>query len=155
MKKLFLFVVVAVGLSACKKDAPAEPSKIELLTAKSWRVSAATTTSSSGTTDDFKNYLACERDDFATFYPNNSALFSEGPVSCNSVDYQTRTRSWDFNTKQTQLALPGTTKRYALTGGGGLIWYDLLELSATTLRVQLTNPNLTPATTQQITFTAF
>lgn len=135
MKKLFLFALAAAAVSACKKDSENTPSRMDLITAKNWRVTALTSTttitpasgsSSTTTRDDYAQYSACEKDNFYKFNTNKTVVADEGPTKCDPSDPQTTTIAWDFNSDQTKL----------LTGAN--YSEDILELSATTLRLRET-----------------
>lgn len=136
MKRLFLFVLAAASLSACKKDSENTPSKTDLITAKNWQLTGLTVTTtitpasgsaSTTTRDDYPLLGACERDNIYKYNTNKALVLDEGPTKCDPADPQTAITTWDFNSDQTRL----------LTGSN--FSEDILELSATTLRVRDTN----------------
>ena len=149
MRKLFLFVLGVAALGACKKNNETSPeaSRTELLTAKSWRLAAATITAGTSKTDEFAASQACERDNFLKFNTNKSVVVDEGATRCDPSDAQTQTSTWDFNNDQTKLTIPV----YA----GLSIAADIVELSATTLHVRYTDTGSAPTETYDYVFTAF
>lgn len=161
MKKLSFIFLAALALGSCKKNddnSPASTSKTDLLTAKSWRVTAEKSTSTVGstagtTTDDYANSPACERDNFLKFNTNKTATFDEGATKCSTSDPQTQSGAWDFNSDGTKLTITDPS------GSGLAIQQDILELSATTLRLRNTSSytagGITLTTTDETTFTAF
>ncbi len=161
MKKLFLFALVAASLSACKKDSENMPSKMELLTAKSWRVSAYTSTRTVATTgsapvvtttDEYASFPACEKDNFVKFSTNKTMVQDEGATRCSSGAAQQENYTWDFNSDQTKLLVTAVGSTNTDTS-------DLAELSATTLKIRDTNSytagTTTVTTVSEVTFTAF
>ena len=161
MKKLTLLLLAAAALGSCKKNddnSPSSPSKTDLLTAKSWRITADKTTTTVGTTastttDDYATSPACERDNFVKFNTNKSASFDEGATKCSTSDPQTTTGAWDFNSDGTKLIITDPSL------GGIALQGDILELTATTLRVRYTTSSsfggVTETDVQETTFTAF
>ena len=140
---------------SCKKDedkpAPAA-SKADLLTAKNWKVSAQTTaTTTSGTTtttDDFAMARACEKDNFLKFQTDKTVRADEGATKCNTADPQTQNGVWDFNSDQTKLTL-------GIAGSAIVGQFDLVELTATTLRLRVTNTAGGITEVETTTYTAF
>jgi hypothetical protein len=149
MRRLFLLLLGVVSLCACKKNNETSPeaSRTELLTAKSWRLSAATITAGTSKTDEYATAQACERDNFIKFNTNKSVVVDEGPTRCDPADMQTQTSTWDFNNDQTKLTIPV----YA----GVSIAADIVELSATTLHVRYTDTSSAPTETYDYVFNAF
>ncbi len=157
MKKLSFLLLVAASLGACKKNDDVAPSRIEMLTAKNWRVSAETVTvaynNKTTTTDAYAAMKACERDDFTKFNVNKTYTDDQGPSKCDPSDPQTNSGNWDFNGDQTKLTIADPAHPSNLTS------FDIVTLSATTLHLRLsqTNNSTTPPTTYtaDVTFTAF
>lgn len=163
MKKLSLLLLAALALGSCKKNdetapTPAAPSKTDLLTAKNWRVTADKTTTTVGTTastttDEYAISRACERDNFIKFNTNKTASFDEGATKCDTSDPQTQSGSWDFNSDGTKLIITDPTS------GSIALQQDILELTATTLRVRFTSSfsfgGVNETDVQETTFTAF
>ena len=79
---------LAVG---CKKDKdPTLPTKTELLTAKSWRISGnVTVTTTTGrpatTVDHFSSAPACEKDSFVKFNTDKTTRSDEGALLCQGA----------------------------------------------------------------------
>jgi hypothetical protein len=164
MKKLSLLFLAALALGSCKKNndnTPATPtsSKTDLLTAKSWRITADKTTSTtsisptSTTTDNYAASPSCERDNFIKFNTNKTAVYDEGATKCSTSDPQTESAAWDFNSDATKLTLTDPS------GSGLAVQEDILELTATTLRLRITSSytlsGITATSTQETTYTAF
>ena len=156
MKKLLLLATGLLALAACKKndDAAPSPSRTDLLTAKLWRVSAQTTTSTptSGTpttTDDYATQSACERDNFVKFNADKTLVVDEGPTKCSTYDPQTQSFTWALSADQTKLLVSSPGQTTPETD-------DIVELSATTLRFRTATTNSSGTVkTQNVTFTAF
>ena len=158
MKTLSTYVLVAALAAltvSCKKDgenAPA-PSKTDLLTAKKWRITAASTVTTVGTntstTDDYAASPACERDDFTQFLANKAVTFDEGATKCSASDPQTTSGTWDFNSDQTKLNLTSPDL------GGLLLPFDLVKLDATTLTIRYTQSQSGNTIVFNRTFTTF
>lgn len=158
MKKVSLYLAVAAMASltlSCKKDSDtaAPASKADLLTAKKWRVSAASTSITSNnqtsTVDDYATSPACERDDFAQFNANKSVTFDEGATKCSSTDPQTTMGTWDFNSDQTKLTLTDPNL------GGLALPFDIVTLNATTLSLRFTSTQQGGSAVINRTFTSF
>lgn len=133
MLPLALFAFVAI-LFSCKKEDPA-PTKTELLTAKNWKLTAATidpalpiagTGGLQTTNDYYTHFLAtCQKDDFVSFYTDLKLIQDEGVTKCNTTGPQTYAGSWAWLAGETQLQtmLNGTTRNYTIS-----------QLDATTLK---------------------
>ena len=164
MKKLFLLTLGLAALSACKKNndnAPATPGSADLLVAKNWVVTAQTYSVSSAalnggtplTTDIFATYYAtpCRADNFITFNSNNTLLADEGALKCSAADPQTKSGTWSFNSDKTKLTMADPS------AGGTPVPFDVITLSATTLRLRntiVTNGGVVVTNVNEITFTA-
>ena len=155
MKNLFLLAAGLTLLGACKdKTVAPAPQRIDLLTAKNWRISAnsTTTTTSAGvstTTDEYATSPACERDNFYKFNADKTSLRDEGASKCDPVLPQTENFTWAFNADQTQLLVttPGSNK---------LETDDIVELSATTLRLRtVTTTSSGTVNTNNVTLTSY
>ncbi|GAB3860554.1 hypothetical protein GCM10028822_38620 [Hymenobacter terrigena] len=154
MKNLSTYLLAAaVGLSvlsSCKKDSTT-PSKTDLLTSKSWKiagdVTVQTTNGKSTTTDNFATASACEKDNFIKFGTDKKAVFDEGANKCQGAN-QTETGVWDFNSDQTKLTLgaPGTS----MVGQ-----FDVVELTASSLKLSQSDTSNGTTEVETITFTAF
>jgi hypothetical protein len=149
MIKPFLFVLGVAALGACKKNNETSPeaSRTELLTTKSWRMSAATTTKGTVKTDEYAATQACERDNLIKFNTNKSVVVDEGATRCDPADPQTQISTWDFNNDQTKLTIP--------ISPGLSIAADIVELSATTLHVRYIDTSTSPTETYDYVFTSF
>ena len=140
--------------TSCKKDTVAAtpaPTKTELLTAKSWRISGDVTVSTTNgrvtTTDNFATAPACEKDNFLKFSTDKKVLIDEGPNKCQGNN-QTETGVWDFNSDQTKLTL-------GAAGTSTIGQFDIPELTATTLKLSQIDTHNGTTDVETITFTAF
>lgn len=161
MKKLSLLFLAVLALGSCKKNDSNSPtpSKTDLLTAKNWRLTADKTTSTSSVspnsvvTDEYATSPACERDNFIKFNTNKTAVYDEGATKCSTSDPQTASAAWDFNSDATKLTFTDPS------GSGLSIQEDILELTATTLRLRVTSSytagGITATSTEETTYTAF
>ena len=157
MKRVLIYLLVAsagIASTSCKKDTVAAtpaPTKTELLTAKSWRISGDVTVSTTSgrvtTTDNFATASPCEKDDFLKFSTDKKVIIDQGPLKCQGTN-QTETGVWDFNSDQTKLTLgaPGTST---------IGQFDIPELSATTLKLSQTDTSNGTTEVKTTTFTAF
>lgn len=121
---------------ACKKEAD-DPGKPALLTAPSWRVSARTHTTtfsygSPSVRDEYATMGTCEKDNYTTFNADHTVLADEGATKCNAAAPQTDTGTWSLSSHDAQLTIVGTAP------GSSPLVYEVLELSATTLRLRYT-----------------
>ncbi|RZK16447.1 MAG: hypothetical protein EOO56_19910 [Hymenobacter sp.] len=154
MKKLLLLGFGLTMLGACKKDsepAPSTSSRTDLLTAKSWRLTAKNTSITlPGLPPLTDNAIdACDQDNFLKFSTNKTVVSDEGATKCDPSDPQTQNGTWALKTNDTQLDI---------TLSGGLVnngTFDIKELSATTLHVYTSATNNGIAYTIDATFTAF
>lgn len=163
MKKNFLFLLLIASLSTCKKTSENTPSKIALLTAKSWRISAyiftttVTTTGSSPSStttkdDEYSFFKPCDKDDFIRFYTDKTMVRDEGIDKCSPAAVQKLNYTWDFNSDQTKLLMTQVGSTYTET-------CNITELSSTTLVLHYTGSSITGNTktdySEDITYTAF
>jgi hypothetical protein len=107
---LFLSLLVSTPFVSCgsKKGSDPEPvdPKTALLINKEWRCTADVIvgTNSSGASvniDRYKDYPACQKDDFIRFNDDFTLLISEGPGKCAPNDPQTATGKWSWNADKT------------------------------------------------------
>lgn len=124
MKKIKLTILLlAVLFTACsKKDK--SPSRNELLTTGTWKITASENDDDgNGTyeTDNYAGFLDCFKDNFVTFKPGGQLEMDEGPTKCDPLDPQTETDSWNLTNNDNTLVVGGDS-------------YQILELSNTTFR---------------------
>lgn len=139
MKRLPFYVlalVLAGGFTSCSKDDKDDPTpatKTELLTAKSWRLTADSSIEAGETTatDDYATLEACEKDNFIKFASSKVVTFDEGATKCDPTDPQTLTGSWDLNSGETQLFL--TDPNLGLP-----VPFEIVELTSSTLKMKVT-----------------
>lgn len=116
-------VLLAVLFTACnKKDK--SPSRSELLTTGSWKITASESDNdANGTyeTDNYASFNDCFKDNIFTFKMGGQAELDEGPTKCDPMDPQTEIASWQLTNNDNNLVVDGDT-------------YTILELSTSTLR---------------------
>ena len=162
MRKASLLLLLAAALGSCKKDNETTPtasaSKADLLVAKSWRISAETSTytvtgSTPIITNEYAGAATCERDDFLKFNANKTAVFDEGATKCNTSDPQTQNGTWDLTTNDTKLSLLDPSQ------GSIAFPFDVITLSANTLQLRYSysysSGGISATQTRDVTFTAF
>lgn len=161
MYKISLLLILAASLGACKKDSENSPNKAELLTAKSWRISAQSSSYSSPsinngaaiTTDEYAAMASCERDNLFKFSANQTLVFDEGATKCDSSDPQTQNGTWYFNSDQTRLTLSDPSQGIPTSS------FDIIAISASKLQLRYTysysSGGISATQTENVTFTAF
>ncbi|GAA4378667.1 hypothetical protein [Hymenobacter koreensis] len=154
MKKVVLLATLAAActFTACKKDSEKTQTKTEMITAKSWRVTADKSSISgngqSSTSDDYATYQACEKDNFLKFMTDKKVEFNEGPTKCAQSDPQTEIGAWDFNSDQTKLTLTDQ-------GSGLSLVFDVIELSSSTLKIKYSTTSQGYTYTTEQTYASF
>jgi hypothetical protein len=152
MSKFTPFLLLVATLAACKKDSASGLSRTDLLTANKWRLTAQTmTVVSNGTTtvtDEYANLATCQRDNFTQFNSDNTLVINEGATTCNPQSPQTWDGDWEYvNGDQNKLMFSAYVSSYRAP-------FDILELSATTLRLRYTQNNGSNSNTNDVTLTA-
>ncbi len=139
LKFAALLAVVIFLMPSCSKD----KTKTELLTTGTWRITAASVTLGTTTTDTYASYAACDKDNFTTFVVGGVFKEDEGATKCSTSDPQTITGTWAFTDNETKLSIiaSGTTGAFSI-----------VTLDANTLKISqsTTSSGVTYATT--ITF---
>ena len=129
VKTLTLLCLGIATLGACKKNSEPVPSttRVDLLTAKSWRLSTVTA-SLGGTPLPSSLIPACNNDDTYKFNLDKTVIQDAGVIKCSSTDPQTQAGTWAFNNDQSKLtiAVPGS-----LLNGEA----DIKELTTSTLHI--------------------
>ncbi len=132
VNKLFvLLVAVTLMMTACNKDDEAKPkSREELLTGKSWKVTAITIDPAlNGVTDIYAATPACENDDLLEFRVGGVLVVDEGATKCDPAEPQTSEGTWSLSEDKTQLNL---------IIGADISTITITELTETTLAGQVT-----------------
>ena len=151
MKTIKFFAValaaITMSLSACKKDeaTPATPkvSGASLLTGKDWRITALTVTSPGGTIDIFATFDACQKDDLLEFVANGTILEKEGATKCDPADPDTAPGGfWALIDNDTKLRIIDGDTTIA----------DVIELTATAMRLRISENDNGAVYTNNITF---
>jgi len=133
-KNTRLVILSFIIFVSCHKDRDSNPAKTktELLTAGTWKYTAATINPAydyygDGTTvtNIFEIMKTCEKDDFETYKANGIWEYREGPTECDPTDPQDFSLPWSFTANETKL----------LVGSDEL---TILELTATTLKLRYT-----------------
>ena len=129
MKKALLCLAIA-ALGACKKDSDpvASPSRVDLLTAKAWRLTTINLTLLDGTPIPSSLLPTCFSDDTFKFNADKTVVQDAGAIKCNSTDPQTQTGTWSFNSDQSKLTI--AVPNSLLNGEA-----DVKELTTSTLRI--------------------
>lgn len=156
MKRVLLLASLAITcvFTACKKDDDKPKSKADLLTAKNWRVTAAASTEVGAngqtiTTDEYAQLDACEKDNYFQFKADKKLLINEGKDKCDPTDDQEVTGAWDLNSDQTKLTISDPSSSSLSIQG------DILELTASTLKVKYSDGSGSTLETQTLTLTSF
>ncbi|MCC2545994.1 hypothetical protein LJY25_06020 [Hymenobacter sp. BT175] len=148
---IFGLLAVAASFTACSKEDDPK-TKTELITAKSWRMTAftiTTTTGSNTTTQDlYASAGACSKDNFTKFNTDKRVIFDEGTTKCSTTDPQSETGNWDFTANEAKLLL-------SEPGSSSAITYDLVELSESTLKLRATEVFGTTTYVDNITYASF
>ncbi|HJS52959.1 MAG TPA: hypothetical protein VJ765_00405 [Chitinophagaceae bacterium] len=140
MKKIFLQSLILsfagfVIFISCKKDKEdnAPKTKTELLTTGTWKLTSYTSTPAYDwygngvyATDILAALNPCEADGFDTYKINGIVEINEGAIKCDPMDPQTFTATWAFTDNENKIIYDGFDE------------YELVELTATTMRLQST-----------------
>jgi hypothetical protein len=133
MKKIYLLGIVLAMfvLGNCKKDS--NPSKTEMLTGKSWMVTAWTVDPAypiNGTTvtNWYAQMDACEKDDIVNFKSGGTYTIEEGATKCYDGDPQVyETGTWTFNSDETIIVMT--------PNGDTPVSCTIVSLSSNTLKI--------------------
>ena len=132
MRKISLLLIITLTVSVlnCKKDENVPTSRKDLLSGKTWIMTAETISPAiniNGTliTDFFSQEASCTKDDIGKFNANGTYTLEEGQTKCNVNDPQVfETGTWTFNSDETVLVL---------TSSGIITNAKIQELTATKL----------------------
>lgn len=133
--KILLLLFASTFIISCKKtkDEAIVKTKTELLTTGTWKLTSYTSTPAYdwyGTgvyaIDILAALYPCEADGFDTYKINGIVEINEGALRCNPMDPQTFTATWKFTDNENKIMYDGFDE------------YVLVELTATTLRLQQT-----------------
>lgn len=101
-----MIAIMALAWNSCTEedDPKAEKTKTELLTAHTWKLTAATISPAyQGSTNIFE-ISPCYQENTESYNSNGSFVKDEGSNKCNNVS-QTRTGTWSFNSSETVIQL--------------------------------------------------
>ncbi|GAB3861009.1 hypothetical protein GCM10028822_39830 [Hymenobacter terrigena] len=134
-------VLLSIGFSACKKDAPAAlDANTSALAGHPWRIVAYLDTDNTvtphKTVDVYPGFPAYRRDDTYRFNGDNSLVFEEGQLKANTTDPQSTAGKWQFQNNQAGLTIT-LARAVALgtTGSSNSSTYNILKLTSDTLRI--------------------
>jgi hypothetical protein len=109
MKTILLLTVSAVGSillswgffnqNKSTNNLPTTSEKMAFLTNCKWQMSDETTFADGRTTQTFKDYKSCIKDDIMTFYANGCITINENKDKCNATAPQTNNGVWAFDVK--------------------------------------------------------
>ncbi len=154
MKKFSFILLTALALGSCKKNdnSPANPSKTDLLTAKSWRPTSASIilTVAGAPPLSLGSLDACSADDFLKFSTNKSMVHDEGVTKCDPTAPQTEKGTWDMpSDSKLTITLPPSSS-FPVDGT-----LDIKELTATTMHLTSTQAQAGGTITADVTMQAF
>lgn len=130
---LLLAVAATVGFASCSKDDDEvkAKTKTDLLTAKSWKVSAigVDTTNDGKSDEDITSFFpTCSKDNIFTFKTDKTFIIDEGATKCDASDPQTNdSGTWAFSSDEKNLLITSTGSTSPTT-------VSLLELNENTAR---------------------
>lgn len=138
MKNYFLPVVVLLSIvfASCSKDDDDKkikptPTRAELLTAKSWKMTASTVNpvnSPASITDLYSSMSACRKDAVFTFLPDSTLIIDYGVNCVSSGGTQIRNRKWAL------IQSDSVIREYHTERAGGFYTdNNIVSLSATEL----------------------
>ncbi|HMR85742.1 MAG TPA: lipocalin family protein [Niabella sp.] len=154
IKTLTALVLGITILFSCSKDNDEAKgkSKTELLTNGSWKLAAYTSNPADDwdgdgvkETDFYKVMETCEKDDITTFKTNGDVVFDYKTLCDYDSGPQTETEKWDFTNNETTLRI-----KYNDTD---IDTYQIVELTASTLKVRDTYTYEGITYTEEITYT--
>ncbi|MBC7384478.1 MAG: hypothetical protein H7296_16040 [Bacteroidia bacterium] len=146
IKPLILgFALTALVFNACKKDEVKTTSKTDLLTAKDWKITAATMTSSSGTVDIYALLPACNKDDLSKYNTDHTITDKAGATKCDQSEPSTSPGgNWSFINNESGLRIIDKDTTDA----------SIITLTSSTLKISTVENSSGTAQTINVTFTA-
>lgn len=112
MKKIILVALgLTFGLVACKKDKPAEKTKLEMLTSGQWKITEVYIAKDTVVALDYYSTMEeCVKDNFFMFNSNFSITSDEGATKCdNSVAQTTTDGKWNLGNNDQTFTLEEST----------------------------------------------
>lgn len=141
MKRLSTYAMALLlmgGAISCKKDDKEDPkpqvTKTDIITAKSWRVSADIAEFNGRTFNLYADptiYEPCRKDDFSKYNADKTVKYDEGVSMCDPSDPQIVTENWEFTSNETKIV-------FNELGGSSATIADVVELTETTLKLKYT-----------------
>jgi len=117
LKPAALVAITIFTLASCKKEetpnpgnngtnTPPAPTKTELITSKTWKLSSATLSPAvMGETDYMKMIKDCDKDNTLKFNADKTLVIDNGSMRCNAMDPQTFSKTWALNTNETVVSI--------------------------------------------------
>ncbi|GHN01226.1 hypothetical protein WSM22_27150 [Cytophagales bacterium WSM2-2] len=134
-------ILILAGISSCHKDDPKPSAKTELI-AKTWKPTGATANG----VDIFSVIDDCEKDDLMKFTKDGKVTFDQSVLKCDPNSPQTENATWSFQDGETKLRINHSD--------GSSETETISELSATTLKLSITDTSQGPPITIVYIFTA-
>lgn len=152
-KKAAMIILSVAVFAACKKDDNKNSSKTktQLLTSGSWKQTSIFFTPAIDWNQDghaenevLDLYSPCDRDDLMTFKTDGTVVHDEGATKCDPSDPQiVETTKWKFTDNESKIVIGDE---------GSDETAELIELSATVLKVKIVLVQEDGTYTQTLTF---
>lgn len=113
--KILSIITLTVLVINCKKDESVTSSRKDLLSGKSWIMTAETISPAINVngvliTDFYAQEASCTKDDIAKLNSNGTYTLEEGPTKCDANDPQVfETGTWTLNSDETILVMTSST----------------------------------------------
>lgn len=143
---LFLSTIGLLG--ACQHQAAPTPSRADLLTAKSWRLTGGHATYTGNNTNLSGPLEPCNLDDVLVFRAYKALHRDAGSLLCDPADLRYQLGTWDLPSDE-RLTLSLRSSDY------GQSTYDIKELTATTLHLYGTESQHSYTLSRDLMLTAF
>lgn len=134
--------MLLLAAASCKKDD--DPSRREILTSGSWRMTAFTlSVAGMQQSTGYDMQQPCIKDNLTLFKTDGTVVSDEGPTKCDPAAAQTGTVGiWALLENDTKFQLTASTAALPtglpVTGSNLALAGDVLELTSSTLRVKAT-----------------
>jgi|SRR5690606_4184595 len=131
MKKITLLTaifIIAINFGCKKDDDDNNPSKKDLLTTGSWKLTAVVSDEDGDGThelNDFIYFSDCYTDNYYIFKANGELELNEGNSKCDQADPQTETANWQLINNENTLVIENDN-------------YAIEDLNTSTLRLKET-----------------
>lgn len=150
-RKTALVILTVAVIAGCKKDDNSSPSKTQLLTSGSWKLTAANADPAIDINQDgvvendiFAVLPTCFKDNLFIFKTNNTYVVDEGATKCNVSDPQIMESSnWKFSDNESNIMIGDP---------GSETIAQLLELSSTVLKMKIVVTDGSYTLTETLTY---